>query len=66
MPVVFGGKKMYSYFAIGGVEVSAEGKVWYAIVSWKPIAIAGGLMLLSDTKKMICIDIRAKQSVANS
>ena len=38
----------------------AEVQVIDAIDSWGPIAIAGGLMLLRDSTRMICVDVRAK------
>jgi outer membrane protein assembly factor BamB len=28
--------------------------------AWGPLAIAGGYLLMRDSKQMVCIDIRAK------
>lgn len=38
----------------------SETKVLDGVDSWGPIAVAGGLMLMRDSRKMICIDVRAK------
>jgi outer membrane protein assembly factor BamB len=55
------------------IEASTEGynelsqvTVMDGVDSWGPMAIAGGLMLLRDSTRMICIDIRANQGVGSS
>ena len=44
----------------------SETKVLEGTDSWGPIAIAGGLMLLRDSRTMICIDIRATEAQAGT
>ena len=44
----------------------SETKVLDGADSWGPIAIAGGLMLVRNSNKMICLDVRADAGRGNS
>lgn len=48
-----------------GYSQLSEAKVLDGIESWAPMAIASGRLVVRDLKKMVCLDVRQTQGVAN-
>jgi outer membrane protein assembly factor BamB len=54
------GELTIAKFSTTGFEVLEKGKILDGVDSWGPIALADGYMIMRDSKKMVCIDMRER------
>lgn len=55
------GELSVAAFSTTGFSLLGKTRIMEGQDSWGPIAIAGGFMLMRDSKKLVCLDIRDKE-----